>query len=92
MSDFGQTRSVVARKHHRCAWCGVRIEQGETYRRFQGRWDDTWQNWGMHVECLAFSQNYIGDGFQLYDNDIPGALADRLGIPDDMREECCCYA
>jgi hypothetical protein len=41
----------VARKRHRCIWCGESILPGETYRRERSVYDGEMQNFAWHPEC-----------------------------------------
>lgn len=71
MSNMGDMTTPRAAKDHRCAWCGEVISKGTQYKRFRGRWNGDWQNWGMHVECLAVSNTDGVDNFELYAGDRP---------------------
>jgi hypothetical protein len=73
MSDFGDTRWPIARKDHRCEWCGVVIPAGTKHAQFAGRWDGEWQNWRMHSECYhdASENKALADGFTPYENERP---------------------
>lgn len=42
----------VARKAHRCIWCGERIDVGETYRREKSVYYGHMQNHAWHPECV----------------------------------------
>ena len=42
----------VARKRHRCEWCGESIEVGQRYRYYSGVFDGEFQSTHMHTECL----------------------------------------
>ena len=66
MSDFGDVTTPVAVKDHRCIWCGETVPKGTQYKRFRGRWDGTWQNWGMHDECMSILDADGGGEFVPY--------------------------
>ena len=51
MSDFGNTFSPIAAKHHQCEWCFGPIPKGEKHKHYQGMYGGEWQNWRMHDEC-----------------------------------------
>ncbi len=73
MSDFGETKFLVARKAHRCEWCGQGIVVGENHAHFAGRWDNEWQNWRMHRECYtdAHDNKELEEGFMPYAHERP---------------------
>lgn len=75
MMDIFREGKVKARKPHRCDWCGEEIAKGETYYRYEGRFEDLWQSTPMHVDCYDASLDDPGvifDGeFALYDNERP---------------------
>lgn len=68
MSNMGDMTTPKAAKDHRCAWCGEDILKGTQYKRFRGRWDGDWQNWGMHIECFG---EHDGEEFDLYAGERP---------------------
>lgn len=41
----------IARKQHRCIWCGEMIESGERYRREKSAYYGALQNHAWHLEC-----------------------------------------
>jgi hypothetical protein len=43
----------VARKAHRCIWCGERIAVGERYTHERSIYDGEFQNHHWHPECRA---------------------------------------
>ena len=73
MTDFGETEWPVARKRHRCEWCGQDILQGSKHARFAGRWDSEWQRWRMHSECYddASMRGELSEGFVPYEHNRP---------------------
>lgn len=73
MSDFGEYAYPVARKNHRCEWCGESIPAGEKYVRYVGMWESEFQNWAMHQEChdAASMSDDIYDGFAPFEAERP---------------------
>jgi hypothetical protein len=51
--------TAVARKKHRCTYCGEYILPGDTYTRWNSV-DDGWFTSKMHPECLD-DMDYWGD-------------------------------
>lgn len=41
----------IARKQHRCEWCGEEIKKGEKHYKFVGI-HDGFCSWRMHSECI----------------------------------------
>ena len=64
----------VARKKHRCIWCGEGIPVGLKHRHeistFDGLQDHRW-----HLECAKSSQEHFEEGpeFSPYDNPRPSS-------------------
>lgn len=63
----------VAKKEHRCIWCGEDILKGEKYRKevsvFNGIQHHSW-----HLECNSASEKYFqedGPEFDAYENERP---------------------
>lgn len=52
----------VARKAHRCIWCGQTISVGERYRNEYSVYDGAFQNHHWHSECDADAREYFSDG------------------------------
>jgi hypothetical protein len=46
----------IARKPHRCEWCGERIEPGQQYRYYSGVFYGNFQSTHMHNECYDACQ------------------------------------
>ena len=58
--DSGQ---VVARKDHRCHWCGEIIEKGSKYEKYSCVFEGSIQTVKMHSECYRASLEYFrGEG------------------------------
>ncbi len=73
MSDFGAYTYPVARKKHRCEWCGQPIPPHEKYVRYVGMWESEFQNWAMHQEChdAASMNDELADGFSPFESERP---------------------
>jgi hypothetical protein len=74
MSDFGEMKDVLARKHGSCVWCYGPIPKGETHKHYKGMFDGQWQNWKMHDECYAAyvaSSDYGNEGFTPGEGEMP---------------------
>lgn len=67
----------VARKKHRCIWCGESIQPGEKYRRERGVFDGNMQDFAWHPECAQAQLDEIratGEPeFFAYENERPVA-------------------
>lgn len=62
MSDFGEGRTVRARKEFTCGWCHDSIKVGEGHFRFTGKWQGEFQDWRMHSDCEDAHQNETSEG------------------------------
>jgi hypothetical protein len=62
VSDFGEGRTVSARKRHSCEWCHSPIVMGERHFRFSGKWQGDFQDWRMHFECQDAHQRETYEG------------------------------
>ena len=64
----------VARKPHRCIWCGEPIPSGTTYCREFSRYDGV-QDHRWHLECRSDASSYFGESgepeFRAYGNARP---------------------
>ena len=73
MSTFGGLTFPVARKVHRCEWCGEAIPEGEQHSKSVGEWEGEFQSWRMHSECLSQNENAIAEGFWPGHNERPSS-------------------
>jgi hypothetical protein len=63
MSNFGNTKTVVVRKMHRCNVCFGPIGRGEACSYWSGIWDAEWGRTYYHQECAHQSKrDGYGDG------------------------------
>lgn len=46
-----ETTSPIARKEHKCEWCGEPILKGEKHHRETGKFDGNFTSYRMHLEC-----------------------------------------
>lgn len=70
-SLISKTRPV-ARKDHRCIWCGENIPKGEQYVSERSTYDDEFQNHHWHIECLIYAQDVSDENpweFSPYENE-----------------------
>lgn len=51
----------VARKRHRCIWCGDAIDPGTKYRRERSVYDGM-QDHAWHLECDSDAKECFADG------------------------------
>lgn len=68
----------VARKPHRCIWCGQQIEAGEKYRCERSVYDGEMQDHAWHAECDADAAEQFRHGedeFSPYENERPPKLS-----------------
>lgn len=70
--------SHIARKPHRCIWCGLRILAGERYIYEFSTYDGDTQRHKWHPECRAASREYFAEGeseFSPHENERPPSAA-----------------
>lgn len=67
----------VARKAHRCIWCGQEIPKGMQYTSERSVFDGEMQNHHWHNECLAdaHANNDTEWEFMSYSNERPKLVA-----------------
>lgn len=66
-------RFRIARKGHRCIWCGELIMKGERYRHEISKYEEL-QNLRWHLECNSAAAEYFQSGeeeFTPHENDRP---------------------
>ena len=67
--SFNDVTLPVARKQHRCEWCGEAIEKGEKHAKYVGMFEGDFQSWRMHQECSGWNTEAISEGFTPYENE-----------------------
>jgi hypothetical protein len=79
----------IARKDHRCIWCGQRIPKGEQYVAERSVFDGDMQNHHWHNECLvdAKSCQDCEWEFMPYSNERPNVVT-RRGQQYEQRIPC----
>jgi hypothetical protein len=64
----------VARKPHRCIWCGEAILKGEKHRHEISKYDEL-QDFRWHLECARAAQDNFRSSFEeefsAYENERP---------------------
>lgn len=75
MSDFyNDAIDRVARKPHRCTYCGEGIAKGDHYQFQKGNYDGSWFESKMHPECFEDMCD-AGDGeYMPYSNERPAPM------------------
>lgn len=71
---LSETRPI-AKKQHRCEWCGGNIEPGEKYYRWAGIYDG-FQSWCMHEECKDALSREVDDD-RYWDDEFPSCEHER---------------
>lgn len=70
-----ELKTVIAKKQHKCIWCGQSIEPDEAYEREKSVYDGSFQNHNWHPECQEDAQQCWKDGgdqeFTAYSADRP---------------------
>ncbi len=69
MFDILTDKEVVARKAHKCIWCGEQIDWGTTYRRLTGKFNGDFSSNAWHLECSVAGNEIIDEieaGFDAY--------------------------
>lgn len=64
----------VAKKQHRCIWCGEGVLAGEKYYREQSIYEGQMQNHAWHEECIEDARETLHNGddeFLPYSNERP---------------------
>ena len=51
MFEHLETKNVIARKQHKCDWCGKPISKGEEYERQKYKYDGEFHEWHAHLAC-----------------------------------------
>lgn len=68
------TQLIIAKKEHRCTWCGQKILKGEKYSKWKSV-DDSWFTSKMHAEChtAANDENHYWGDYEYvpFDNERP---------------------
>ena len=72
MAFITEEKNVIARKPHRCTWCGEPIAKGESYWKWKSV-NGAWFTSKMHPECRERCQEdyclYGDDDYFPYSND-----------------------
>ncbi len=71
----------IARKQHRCVWCGERIEIGEKYTHEKSVYDGNMQDHKWHMECDKAAGEYFKSGEEEFDAGVNERPEERLGFP-----------
>lgn len=90
----------IARKEHRCSFCGEPIHKGEQYHRATLKYDNIY-TWKAHLDCLHISAEICDEGDGISEDDFRTFIQDCsldykcTGCPyfkqDDECEKCRTY-
>lgn len=61
MLDFYSDKTVKAKKEHKCSLCGQKIEAGESYRRYSGKYDGEFFDQCFHENCTEILDKFCRD-------------------------------
>ena len=53
MSDFHTSKTVLAKKEHKCVYCSKPIAKGELYQKWSGRYDGAFYSEQGHLDCVG---------------------------------------
>jgi hypothetical protein len=69
MSDYIELSKVerMARKAHRCIWCGQLIPIGQKYLSESSVFDGNMQNHHWHLECIKDSDEFFKENGPEFD-------------------------
>ena len=54
MYEHLETKNVIARKQHKCDWCGKPISKGEEYERQKYKYDGEFYEW--HITQIQMKE------------------------------------
>lgn len=81
MTETIEHRNRIARKAYSCDYCGGKIEKGETYDYYKGKYDGELFDWHAHLACQR-----VADAIWLYVDPDDGMGEDQF--QDGCQEVC----
>ena len=57
--EFCNQRLPIARKEHTCCECARKIEPGETYEAFSGKWEGDFHTFKTCTDCLSIRHAFF---------------------------------
>jgi hypothetical protein len=67
MTDFSTSRTIVARKSHRCEHCRQPIDPGVRHLQLAGKWQGDFYACRVHDDCNALWDHLFHDWGDPYD-------------------------
>ena len=82
-SEWCRTKTVKARKEHRCCECGGSILPGDWYQRINGKWDGAIEEYKTCLVCAQIRSDYCAPLSMLRETLWEGLEVDYLGEWDE---------
>lgn len=90
MLEFSTSKILTAKKEHTCDLCGQKIEVGEKYNRYSGKFDGSFFDCCYHESCFDIIGKYCRiEGEEEYSEDwLQEWIYDKVCRDCPNEEEC----
>lgn len=76
--DFFITKTLTARKHHKCCECYKTIVVGDEYKLTRGKWDGRMESYKQCIDCSNTFDSIVDGKVEGYEDLSFGELQDWL--------------